>query len=217
MRTLLIPPVQWAQQEFGLAELGDERRNKRLVKIASHLAAQPGGTLPQAFPNWAELKAACRFLDQDQVTFQRVLDPHVERTRQQCRQPGEYLLIEDTSLLDYSQQPAAEGLGRIGDGAGRGFELHGALAVRVEAWNLEQQPEGTVVGLFAQQCRTPRRPPAGESPQARLRRPRKSQTWAAALKPVAGPPLAASGFMWRIRNRTFMSPCSFASSTGWIL
>ena len=117
----------------------------------------------------------------------------MERTRQQCRQPGEYLLIEDTTLLDYSERPAAEELGRIGDGTGRGLELHSALAVRVEAWNLEQPPEGMAVGLFAQQCRAPRKPPAGESRQERLSRPRKSQTWAAALKLGGRPP---AGCQW---------------------
>ena len=59
--TTLLPVGQWAQEEFAFAELGDPRRNKRLVKIATKLAASPGGTLPQAFPEWAELKAAYRF------------------------------------------------------------------------------------------------------------------------------------------------------------
>jgi hypothetical protein len=47
---MLIPPVQWAQNEFALAELGDERLNKHLVKIATNLAASPGGTLPRGLP-----------------------------------------------------------------------------------------------------------------------------------------------------------------------
>ena len=68
----LTPPAQWAQAEFGFAQLGDQRRNQRLVNIAEHLAASPGGTLPQAFPHWAELKAACRFFGQRGVTFERV-------------------------------------------------------------------------------------------------------------------------------------------------
>ncbi|HYG35730.1 MAG TPA: transposase DNA-binding-containing protein [Clostridia bacterium] len=51
MRSALKAPAQWAQEEFGLAQLGDQRRNKRLVNIAQHLAANPGGTLPQSFPN----------------------------------------------------------------------------------------------------------------------------------------------------------------------
>jgi adenine-specific DNA glycosylase len=58
MSTTLYPPAQWAQNEFAFALLGDQRRTQRLVNIATHLAASPGGTLPQAFPDWAELKGA---------------------------------------------------------------------------------------------------------------------------------------------------------------
>src|SRR5882672_9572073 len=114
MCTTLLAPAQWAQEEFGFAQLKDKRRNKRLVNIAQHLATKPGGTLPQAFPDWAELKAAYRFFGQRGVSFERVLAPHLERTRQASRQAGEYLLIEDTTLLDYSDHPATEDLGVIG-------------------------------------------------------------------------------------------------------
>ena len=58
MSTTLMTPAQWAQSEFALAELGDQRRTQRLVKIATALAHSPGGTLPQAFPKWKDLKAA---------------------------------------------------------------------------------------------------------------------------------------------------------------
>src|ERR1035437_10352326 len=158
----LTTPAQWAQAEFGFAQLGDQRRNQRLVNIAEHLAASPGGTLPQAFPHWAELKAAYRFFGQRGVNFERILAPHLERTRQACRQPGEYLIIEDTTQLDYSRHPATEDLGVIGDGGGRGFDLHSALALRIESWTVEQRPEGMIVGLFDQQCRSPRPAPKGE-------------------------------------------------------
>lgn len=193
MSTALLSPGQWAQSEFGFAQLGDQRRNKRLVNIAEHLAAQPGGALPQAFPDWAELKAAYRFFGQNGVTFERVLAPHLERTRQRCRAPGEYLLIEDTTVLDYSLHWAAQDLGVIGDGTQRGFELHSALAVRLESWTLEQRPEGMVLGLFEQQCRRPRPAPEGETRAQRLRRPRKSQSWAAAFGPAGRPP---TGSRW---------------------
>lgn len=192
MSTLLIPPVQWAQQEFGFAQLGDKRRNQRLMKIAANLAAKPGGTLPQAFPDWAELKAAYRFFEQQGVSFESVLAQHLAGTRQACRQAGEYLLIEDTTLLDYSTHPAAQDLGLIGDG-GRGLALHTNLAVRVEGWTLEQKPEGTVVGLFDQQCQIPQRAPQGESRRQRLSRPRQSQKWAAGLKVAGRPP---EGVQW---------------------
>ena len=100
MTTFLSTPAQWAQNEFGFAQLGDQRRNQRLVNIATHLAASPGGTLPQAFPPWAELKAAYRFFGQRGVSFERVIAPHLQRTRHAGRQSGEYLLIEDTTRLD---------------------------------------------------------------------------------------------------------------------
>jgi hypothetical protein len=111
----------WAREEFAFADLGDPRLNKRLVKIATNLAGHPGGTLPQAFSNWAELKAAYRFFDHRAVDYQKVMEPHVERTRRTCRQPGEYLIIEDTTDLDYSKHRKTRGLGVIGDGHGRGF------------------------------------------------------------------------------------------------
>ena len=139
-----------ATRVSGLASLGDRRRTQRLGALSPPILPFPAlaATLPQAFPHWAELKAAYRFFGRRGVSFERILAPHLERTREACRQPGEYLIIEDTTQLDYSGRPDTEGLGVIGDGGGRGFELHSALAVRVESWTLAQRPEGTVTGLF---------------------------------------------------------------------
>jgi hypothetical protein len=187
MITCMAPAAQWAQHEFGFAQLGDRRRNRRLVKVATNLAANPGGTLPQAFPQWAQLKAAYRLFNQAQVTYANILAPHLENSRASCRQPGEYLLIEDTTLLDYSGSLAAPELGTIGNGAGQGFELHSALAVRVESWTLEQRPEGMVVGLVGQRCDCPRRRAKGETESQRWSRRRKSERWTAALKAVGCP------------------------------
>lgn len=191
MSTFLTTPASWAQEQFGFAQLGDKRRNDRLIKVATNLAATPGGTLPQAFAQWAELKAAYRLLDQSQVTFERVIAPHCDRTLAACHQAGEYLIIEDTTLLDFSMRPACEDLGFIGDGKGRGFELHSTLAVRVESWTLEQRPEGTLMGLLHQQCRTPRPAPKGEKRGQRLSRPRRSDKWAESIQRVGRPPQGA--------------------------
>lgn len=212
--TSLVAPAQWAKNEFGFAQLGDRRRNKRLVKIAQDLVAKPGGTLPQAFSAWAELKAAYRFFNSKGVTFQRVIEPHLDRTREACRQPGEYLLIEDTTLLDFSGHRATEGLGRIGDGHGRGFELHSALAVRVEGWTLEQRPEGVVVGLVGQQCSTPRPAPKGESRSQCLSRPRKSQRWAETLKATGRPPEGCRWIYVADRESDFHEPIQMCQQHG---
>ena len=211
--TTLQPPGQWAQNEFAFAKLGDPRRNKRLVNIATNLAANPGGTLPQAFPDWGELKAAYRFFDSPVADFAKVLQPHLERTRLACREPGEYLIIEDTSDLDFSHHRRTQDLGVIGDGEGRGFELHSALAVRVGAWTLEQRPEGQVVGLFDQRCRRPRPAPKAESRRERLERPRKSSWWAEAFRGAGQPPSGCRWIYVADRESDFYEPIQICRQT----
>jgi hypothetical protein len=206
MNIALAPAAQWAQHEFGSAPLGDLRRTKRLVSVATNLATNPGGTLPQAFPQWADLKGAYRLLDQPRVTPAHILAPHLENTLALCREPGEYLIIEDTTLLDYSGSVAALELGAIGDGGGRGFELHSALAVRVEQWTLEQRPEGMVAGLLGQQCDCPRPRPEGETEAQRWKRARKSQRWTAALKGAGSPPKGCQWIYLADREADFYEP-----------
>lgn len=206
--TTLLTPAQWAQTEFALAALGDQRRTKRLVSIAESLARSPGGTLPQAFPHWDQLKAAYRFLDQPKVSYEEILRPHWERTRASCREPGEYLLIEDTTELDYTGHPMTEELGPIGNGGGRGLLLHSSLAFRVETWNLDQRPEGIVLGLFGQQCWT-RRAAArrkDETWRQRVKRARESQRWAAVLEELSGPPTGVTWIYLADRESDFYEP-----------
>lgn len=212
--TTLEPASQWAQEEFAFADLGEPRLNKRVVKIATNLALSPGGTLPQAFADWAELKAAYRFFENPRVDFAKVVQPHVQRTRLVCRQPGEYLIIEDTTDLDFSGRRKTRGLGVIGDGHGRGFELHSALAVRVEGWTLEQRPEGQVVGLFDQQCRRPRPAPAAEVRGERLGRRRKSSWWAEAFQGAGSPPEGCRWIYIADAESDFYEPVQICQQVG---
>jgi len=208
MSNTLLAPDQWAQSEFALAGLGDQRRTQRLVNIATNLAQSPGGTLPQAFPEWKDLKAAYRFFSQPKVGPQEIQSPHWERTRAGCREAGEYLLIEDTSELDYSYHGATEDLGPIGNGGGRGLLLHSTLALAVKAWDLEQRPEGIVMGLFAQKCWTRRGPPkrGGETWRERIKRPRESQRWAEVFEETGGPPPGSQWIFIADREADFYEP-----------
>lgn len=184
MNTTLSTPEQWAQMEFGLVELSDRRLTHRLTQVACALVQCPSGTLPQAFEQWSELKSAYRFFSNQNVSYQAIISPHCQRTAQLCKQPGEYLLVEDGTYLDFSAHQHTEGLGRIGNDRGRGLLLHTALMLRVENWQLDQTPEVTVMGLLGQKCwaRT------GTSARAkkerwrqRVGRPRESERWAEVL------------------------------------
>jgi hypothetical protein len=195
METCLLQPTEWAQLEFSASDLGDARRSKRLVRVASALVQCPSGTLTQAFPDWAELKAAYRLFSNAKVSYEKILAPHCERTRQSCTQPGEYLLIEDTSELDYSTHPHCQGLGQIGNEHGRGLLLHSTLVAQVNAWDLDHCPEVQVLGLAGQKCwaRSDRsHRPAKETQRQRFERARESQRWAQVLSQMPPRPQEAT-------------------------
>jgi len=190
MGTGCMEAKAWAETEFGRVKLGDERRRKRLIRVAASLAECPSGTLPSAFREAQDLKAAYRFFGNEAVTYGEVTKSHRERTAEACRVPGEYLLIEDTTELDFTGHPAVRGLGRIGNDGGLGLYLHSTLAARIERWTGDQEPEADLVGLFAQHvwARTRTRRCRQERKGDRLRRSRESQRWAAAVEASGGPP-----------------------------
>jgi transposase-like protein/DDE family transposase len=207
MTSNLLAPAQWAQTEFALAELGDQRRTQHLVKMATCLAQTPTGTLPQAFPAWSELKAAYRFLDHLEFGPAEIQQPHRQHTLEACRQPGEYLLIEDTTELDYSSHRCREQLGFIGNGQGRGMLVHSTLALRVEAWDLAQAPEGIALGLLGQTSWV--RPVKGLRQQPwrqRMRRSRESDRWARGLAELGSPPPGCQWIYLADREADFYEP-----------
>ena len=189
MQSTLMNAKDWAAAEFANAQLGDRRRKKRLLKVAAVLAEKPKGTLPKSFDRWADLKAAYRLFSSQEVNYQKIITPHWQQSRQACQEPGEYLLIEDTTALDFTSHQAAKDLGLIGDGRGRGILVHSNLAVRIERWNSQQEPQTTIVGLFGQHCwaRQASASRKTEKKSQRLRRQRESQRWAAVFEESGGP------------------------------
>jgi hypothetical protein len=189
METTFLDAEEWAAKEFSGVQLGDRRRSKRLVQTAQGLAAFPAGVLPASFSNWSELKAAYRLLDNDHVTYEKVMTSHWQRTRDRCREPGDYLLVEDTSELNYWTHPATKGLGRVSADGGHALFIHSTLAFRMEKES-DEDFQMTVVGLFYQQrwVRDPVPPARDEPDRSRLARPRESQRWADIFRQIDGPP-----------------------------
>ena len=194
MATTLMSPTNWAAVEFGGAELGDRRRCLRLVKMAARLVQNPHGTLPGSFNRWSQTKAAYRLLGQPDVTYEGIITPHLDRVREDCHS-GEYLMVEDTTSLDFTSHLAAQGMGRIGDDGGRGLFVHSTLALKIDRWSQQQEPQVTVEGLLDQCWWARTMPTIGrgkEKKRKRLSRSRESQRWAAVVEKI-GP---AEGARW---------------------
>lgn len=190
MQTALMSVKDWAAAEFGGAELNDQRRSRRLVRVAERVAAQPEGKLPRSFDRPCELEAAYRFLETSDVTHEAVIGPHITRVRQAYRRPGDYFFVEDTTELDFTSHPAAEQLGPIGNGGGRGFFVHTSLVLRIDGWTAAYEPEVTIPGLAGQYCwsRPAGKTAARGTKAARLSRSRESQRWAAVVSQIGPPP-----------------------------
>jgi hypothetical protein len=139
------PPQDWAEQEFGRAELGDARLNQRLLVLARDFYARPQAPVPQACQNRAKTKAAYRFFQHRETEMERLLEPHYQATLQRLAQQPVVLAVQDTTSLNYSSHPATEGLGPIGS---KPTGIIGLLLHSTMGFSLE----GTPLGLLDVQC-----------------------------------------------------------------
>lgn len=129
----------WAMEEMAGVDLSDERLDARVVTVLSALGQRPNVSIPAACGGRAEMQAAYRFFDNDKVTFEKVLEPHVERSRERVARQRVALLVQDTSEIDVTRpEQEVKGVGTL-DGSRAGFLVH-----EMQAFTTEGTPLGTV-------------------------------------------------------------------------
>jgi len=116
-----------AVAEFRGARLGDARNEARLEVVAGQVAFEPAASLPRQAGSDAALEATYRFLNNRDVSFASIMEPHVRATVARCAEQGRVAVAHDTSEFNFGNR---EGLGRL-SGNGRGFLGHFAVAVRL--------------------------------------------------------------------------------------
>jgi len=139
------PPKDWAEEEFGMVPLGDERLTNRLVAIARDFYARPQAAIPQACQTRAKTKAAYRFFDHPETDMDTLLSQHNSATINRCQAESVVLAVQDTTSLNYSAHPQTAHIGHIGsskDGA-IGLLVHDTMAFNTD---------GTPLGLLDVQC-----------------------------------------------------------------
>jgi hypothetical protein len=183
--TQLLSASEWAEFTFGGVHLGDERRRRRAVAIAAAIAQQPQASLPRQMQEPGALEATYRFLQNPQVSYEQLIRPHLEQTREAAGQESQVLLIQDTTDLDYQAHPTTTDLGPIGSGSHQGFLLQTVLAV------LPQSRE--VLGIAQQEPFLRQPAPKGETRRERQERERESQVWERSIQALGSPP---AGTQW---------------------
>jgi hypothetical protein len=135
----------WVDHELAACKFKDERLGKRFRSLLEQLAASPGESIPLVCQDWANTKAAYRFLDNDRVSEAEILAGHFRATRDRAAATdGPVLVLHDTTEFSFKREDIdAVGITRKAvagvyrDGTLRhytacGILLHSSLAVTTD-------------------------------------------------------------------------------------
>lgn len=143
----------WVDTETSGCDLGDARLNRRLGSMLAALAERPGKSLPTAFQDWSNTKAAYRFFANGSVSEDKILEGHFSASSLRFQATtGPILILQDTTEFSFTRT-APEKIGFTKTSAGRkekdgryrqhtlcGLLMHASLAIT---------PEGLPLGLTA--------------------------------------------------------------------
>jgi hypothetical protein len=135
----------WIDEELDGCEFPDARLGKRFRTFVSQLSEGIGETIPMACQDWANTKAAYRFLSNPRVHEDDILAGHFQSTRDRFHATdGLALVLHDTTTFSF-QREHPELIGNIGissgrkDNAGRrslhticGVLMHSSLVITTE-------------------------------------------------------------------------------------
>jgi hypothetical protein len=134
-------PRDWVEAELGGADLGDRRLTARLLQMTGQFYEKPTANIPLACGSRKGAKAAYRFLDSEDVSWEAILRAHYAATAGRVQDEELVLVAQDTTALNYSSHPNTKGLGPIGNDNEkvRGLMVHDTMAFT---------PAGTPLGLL---------------------------------------------------------------------
>jgi hypothetical protein len=141
-----VPSTQgWVDREIAGCEFRDARLGDRFRKLLAQIGSAMGQSIPLVCQDWANTKAAYRFLSNDRVSEADILAGHFQSTRDRtAATDGLVVVLHDTTEFTY-QREKSEAIGitkSINSGrdkAGRlrshtvcGILMHSSLAVTTE-------------------------------------------------------------------------------------
>jgi hypothetical protein len=168
-----MPPTRSALvEEMAGGELGDQRLNERRDRLVAILEQHPDAGFPDACADDADVEALYRFLRNERVSLDAVIEPHLMATQRRCTAAGTVLVIHDTTDMVFAGERPRAGLVPLSTRR-QGFWLHTALAVSADGL---RAPLGVLSLMpFLRHAR-----PAGSSRRGRQRRAdpaKESRCW----------------------------------------
>src|SRR5882757_8677535 len=126
--------ASWAEEEFGGAELGDQRRTRRLVRLAAEVHGCPAGTITRACRSSASREGAFRLLENAAVRSEKILECVEGAAARRCADLERVVVaVDGTSLrvTDVKESKAIGWVGSLSHGA-RGVHVMTAFAMTMQ-------------------------------------------------------------------------------------
>lgn len=142
---MAMSAAEWAEDEFGNAELGDRRRTRRIVRMAAKALVAPSGKISEVFRGDAERQGAYDLLENKRISVAAiVMAMGTALARRSQDLPFVFVPVDGTSLT-LIDRAGSKDFGPIGTPTGskttgRGVRLISALGV---------DPQGIPVGIGA--------------------------------------------------------------------
>ncbi len=116
-------------EELSAGSFGDGRLNTRASKMANILGQFPNLSIPAALRSKAEIEGAYRFFNNERVTPDRILQPHIEATYKRIAAVDYVVLAQDTTELDLTRpMQQVAGAGPMDCETRRGAFFHPTIA-----------------------------------------------------------------------------------------
>ena len=95
----------WIDQELLGCSFADKRLGDRFGVLMQQLSEGIGRTIPLACGDWANTKAAYRFLDNDRVSEREILAGHFQATQERfAAVDGPILVLHDTTEFSFTRE-----------------------------------------------------------------------------------------------------------------
>src|SRR5260370_15368668 len=95
----------WIDRELAGSEFRDVRLNKRFRKLFEQLSEGTGESIPLVCQDWANTKAAYRFLSNPRVSEGEILAGHFQSTRDRfAATDATVLILHDTTEFNYHRE-----------------------------------------------------------------------------------------------------------------
>ncbi|NEP57769.1 MAG: IS4 family transposase [Symploca sp. SIO2G7] len=121
--------MSWAAEELKTANLGDIRRNRRLVTIVEDLSAQPNASVTQAARDNAALQGIYEFWANRRVKASSILAAHRDSTLERVAGEKIVLAVQDTTELNFGKRTKKQGLGSLSSPDAKGLFVHSVFCV----------------------------------------------------------------------------------------